>query len=68
MYYDRIRAGDTVPKAKPEIVRETSTTAVIEGNRGMGHSTAKHAMELAIDKAKKHGMGMVLYGTAPTMG
>lgn len=60
MYYDRIRAGVQFPKAKPEIIRETSTTAVIEGNRGMGHSTAKHAMELAIDKAKKHGMGMVV--------
>lgn len=60
MYYDRIKAGVQFPKAKPEIVRETSTTAVIEGNRGMGHSTAKHAMELAIDKAKNHGMGMVV--------
>jgi L-2-hydroxycarboxylate dehydrogenase (NAD+) len=60
MYYDRIRAGVQFPKAKPETVRETSTTAVIEGNRGMGHSTAKHAMELAIIKAKKHGMGMVV--------
>ena len=60
MYYDRIKAGIQFPKAKPEIMRETSTTAVIEGNRGMGHSTAKHAMELAIEKAKEHGMGMVV--------
>jgi len=60
MYYDRIRAGVQFPKAKPEIVRETSTTAVIEGNRGMGHSTAKHAMALAIEKAKEHGLGMVV--------
>lgn len=60
MYYDRIKAGIQYPDAKPEIIRETSTTAVIEGNRGMGHSTAKHAMELAIEKAKKHGMGMTV--------
>ena len=60
MYYDRIKKGLQFPKAKYEIVRETSTTAVVEGNRGMGHATAKHAMELAIEKASEHGMGMVV--------
>jgi len=60
MYYDRIKAGIQFPDAKYEIVRETSTTAVIEGHRGMGHTTAKHAMELAINKAKKHGLGMTV--------
>jgi LDH2 family malate/lactate/ureidoglycolate dehydrogenase len=60
MYYDRIKAGIQFPDAKYEIVRETSTTAVIDGHRGMGHATAKHAMELAIQKAKKHGLGMTV--------
>lgn len=60
MYYDRIKAGIQFPDAKYEIVRETSTTAVIDGHRGMGHATAKHAMELAIEKAKEHGLGMTV--------
>ena len=60
LYYDRIKAGIQYPDAKYEIMRETSTTAIIEGNRGMGHVTAKHSMELAIEKAKEHGMGMVV--------
>jgi L-2-hydroxycarboxylate dehydrogenase (NAD+) len=60
MYYDRIRAGTQLPDARYEIIRETSSTAVIDGHRGMGHATAKHAMELAISKAKKHGLGMVV--------
>ncbi len=60
MYYDRIRKGIQYPKAKYEIVRETSSTAVVEGNRGMGHATAKHSMELAIEKAREHGLGMVV--------
>jgi len=59
-YYDRIKAGIQFPDAKNEIVRETSTTAVIDGNRGMGHATAKHAMELAVKKAKEHGLGMTV--------
>ena len=41
MYYDRIRRGIQFPDVKHEIVRETSTTAVIEGHRGMGHVIAK---------------------------
>jgi LDH2 family malate/lactate/ureidoglycolate dehydrogenase len=60
IYYDRIKSGIQLPKAKYEVVRETSTTAVIDGNRGMGHATAKHAMELAIEKAKKYGLGMTV--------
>ena len=60
MYYDRIKAGTQFPDVKYEIVRETSTTAVIDGHRGMGHATAKHAMELAIMKASEHGLGMTV--------
>jgi len=60
MYYDRIKAGIQYPKSRYEIIRETSTTAVIEGNRGMGHATAKQAMELAISKAREHGLGMTV--------
>jgi len=60
MYYDRIKSGTQFPDTKYEIVRETPTTAVIDGHRGMGHATAKHAMELAIQKAKKHGLGMTV--------
>ena len=60
MYYDRIRKGVQFPNVKHKVVRETSTTAVIEGNRGMGHVIAKKSMELAIEKAKKHGLGMVV--------
>ena len=60
MYYDRIKAGIQYPDAKYEIVHETSTTAVIDGKQGMGHATAKHAMEYAICKAKEHGLGMTV--------
>jgi L-2-hydroxycarboxylate dehydrogenase (NAD+) len=58
MYYDRIRAGTLDPKARMETVREGPTTAVIDGHNGLGHPVSKRAMELAIEKAKKYGMGM----------
>lgn len=58
-YYDRVKSGIQSAKTSVEIVRETPTTAVIDGHNGMGHIVAKKSMELAIKKAKKVGMGMV---------
>lgn len=46
-------------KARPEIVKETPLSATIEGHRAMGQLVGKFAMQLAIDKAKKNGVGMV---------
>ena len=59
MYYERIQAGLQLPASVPEVVRETETTAVIDGHNGMGMVIGKHAMELAIEKARKHGLGAV---------
>jgi LDH2 family malate/lactate/ureidoglycolate dehydrogenase len=59
IYYDRIKQGIQNPVTEFEIVREGPTTAVIDGHDGMGHVIAKRAMQMAIDKAKEFGMGMV---------
>ena len=59
IYYDRIKEGIQHPITEFEIVREGMTTAVIDGHDGMGHVIAKRAMQMAIAKAKKCGMGMV---------
>lgn len=58
IYYDRIKQGIQLPKTRFEIVKETPTTAVIDGHNGMGHVIAVKAMQLAIKKAKKFGLGM----------
>lgn len=60
IYYDRIRAGMIVPDARMEVVRGGPTTAVIDGHFGMGHAIAKRSMDIAIDKAKEFGLGMVV--------
>jgi len=59
IYIDRINAGILNPVTNLEVVRETPTTAVIDGNDGMGMVISTKAMQMAIDKAKKYGMGMV---------
>ena len=59
IYYDRIKAGIQSPKTDMEIVKDGPTTTVIDGHNGMGQVIAKKSMNLAIEKAKKMGLGMV---------
>ena len=47
------------PNAKPEIVRETASTALIEGNNSLGAVVGNFAMGVAIEKAKSTGVGWV---------
>ncbi|WP_319476365.1 Ldh family oxidoreductase [Marispirochaeta aestuarii] len=58
IYIDRIDQGILNPVTSIDVVKETETSAVLDGNNGMGHVVAKTAMEMAIEKAGKHGMGM----------
>jgi len=59
IYIDRIADGIQKPVTEFEIVKETGTTAVVDGHDGMGHVIGVRAMRMAIDKAKRHGLGMV---------
>ncbi|MBN1136349.1 MAG: Ldh family oxidoreductase [Anaerolineae bacterium] len=59
VYYERIRAGVQLVKTEPEIVTETETTAVVDGHHGMGAVIAFRAMRLAMDKARRYGLGAV---------
>ena len=59
IYIDRIQAGIQSPTTDWEVMRETPTTAVLDGADGMGQVVSYHAMRMAIDKAKEYGMGMV---------
>ena len=59
IYIDRINIGIMNPVTKIEVLKDDMTTAVLDGHNGMGHVVGKKAMEMAIEKAKKYGMGMV---------
>jgi LDH2 family malate/lactate/ureidoglycolate dehydrogenase len=54
------REGFIVPAAEPKIVRDDGTTALVDGQQALGHYTATLAMELAIAKARAHGVGFVV--------
>lgn len=59
IYYDRIRKGIQQVVTQFEIVKEGPTTAVVDGHNGMGHVIGHRSMQMAIDKARQLGMGMV---------
>jgi LDH2 family malate/lactate/ureidoglycolate dehydrogenase len=59
LYIRRIRAGGVNPAPNIRIVSERPSTALIDGDNGMGHLVMARAAALAIDKAKSNGIGWV---------
>ena len=60
IYIDRIQKGILNPVTKIDVIRETPTTAVLDANDGMGMVASMKAMNMAIEKAKKYGLSMVV--------
>ncbi len=61
IYYDRIVEHKIQkPVTEFEVLRDRKATAVVDGHHGMGMVVSKRCMEMAIDKARKFGVGMVV--------
>lgn len=61
IYYDRIRTHRIQePVTEFEVVRDVGATAVVDGHHGMGMVIGNRCMDMAIDKASQHGLGMVV--------
>ncbi len=58
-YYVRVKGGQH-KISKFEIVKDQDAAVVIDGNHGNGHFISYNAMKLAIEKAKKYGLGMAV--------
>lgn len=58
-YVDGLRAGRMIAKPKVQVIKETSSTALIDGGGGLGQPIGVRAMRLAIDKAQEVGAGFV---------
>lgn len=59
IYIDRIDDGILNPVTRITTISDKATATVLDGNDGMGHVIGHKAMEIAIEKARKFGMGMV---------
>lgn len=52
IYLKRLSDGGTNAKPTVKVTRQTRTTAVVDGDNGLGHLVGVRAMEIAIDKAR----------------
>lgn len=59
MYHERMKAGLQLPVTRWSVVKDTPTTAVIDGSNGMGMVVGYNAMKIAIEKARRYGLGAV---------
>lgn len=58
-YLKRLENGGTSKTGEISIIKETDTTALIDGNNTMGQVVSKKCMELCIEKAEKNGVAFV---------
>jgi len=58
-YAARLRNGTVNPRPKISVQRTGASTAVVEGDRGMGQLVAVRAMREAVSLAKESGVGAV---------
>ena len=58
-YYKSIQKGMIKVESKGDVVFETPVSAVLDAQDGMGQVVGHKAMQMAIEKAKKSGIGMV---------
>jgi LDH2 family malate/lactate/ureidoglycolate dehydrogenase len=58
-YYDRMKSGQHQVVTHFEVVKETPTTAVVDGHHGLGMVIGTRSMQMAIDKARAAGLGAV---------
>jgi uncharacterized oxidoreductase len=58
-YVGSIRKGETNPRPAMRVLDETPTTAIVDGDLGLGQVVARRAAEVALDKASRQGLAAV---------
>ncbi len=58
-YGSRLQQGTIDPASPVSVIRETATTLVLDGGKGLGQIVAHTAMNRAIEKAEQSGIAMV---------
>jgi len=59
IYLKRVEQGMMDPHAKPSVVSEHGNVALVDGNNNFGAVVGRHALDLAMERAKLHGAGIV---------
>jgi LDH2 family malate/lactate/ureidoglycolate dehydrogenase len=64
----RVQGGQLKLPTIPKIVSDSGATAIVDGMDGIGMVAGTAAIELAIEKAKQYGIGMVLIRNTNNIG
>ena len=59
MYVNEVEKGVCDAQVTPEIIKESVSTALVDGKNGLGPVVANFCMDLAIRKAKETGIGWI---------
>ena len=68
MYVQQYSEGILNPRPNVRVVRESDVTATLDSDNGLGLHVAPRAMEIAMDKADKYGLGAVCVANAKHLG
>jgi LDH2 family malate/lactate/ureidoglycolate dehydrogenase len=58
-YVEEVESGLIQPAARPRVVRETSSSSLLDGDWGFGHFAAMEATKAGVAKAQADGVGVV---------
>jgi LDH2 family malate/lactate/ureidoglycolate dehydrogenase len=58
-YARSLRSGGINAKAEAKVIQDRGATAIVDGDRGVGHIAVSFAMDVAIQKAKEYGNATV---------
>ena len=59
VYLERLKRGSVSPRDAAEIVLDRDAVAVLDAHHMLGHLSSRQAMGLAVDKARRFGVGAV---------
>jgi LDH2 family malate/lactate/ureidoglycolate dehydrogenase len=59
LYLRRLKAGGVNPRPNIRVAQEKPSTALVDGDNGMGHLIMRFAAQTAIEKAKRTGVAWV---------
>lgn len=58
-YVQRVHEGGIDPAATPVIVDDTGATVTLDGRHAFGHVVMRHATDLAVERARAHGIAAI---------
>jgi LDH2 family malate/lactate/ureidoglycolate dehydrogenase len=59
MYLDRLRAGSVSTHESAEFVSDHGCSVVLDAGHAFGHLTGAQSIDIAVSRAKQHGVGIV---------